>query len=70
MSKEKPSAPGGRNDPGAALEKLEAPKLNWKVLAQIGVALAVVWIIAGMLSSWIGIWAKVSRTVALAGVVS
>jgi hypothetical protein len=56
VSKEKPSAPGGRNDPGAALEKLEAPKLNWKVLAQIGVALAVVWVIAGMLSSWIGIW--------------
>lgn len=52
----KPSAPGGRKDPSEALQELEAPKLNWKILAQIGVAVAVVWVIAGMLSSWIGIW--------------
>ncbi len=69
MSSNKPSAPPGRKDPSAALQELEAPKLNWKILAQIGVAVAVLWVIAGMLSTWIGIWGFVVAGVLTAVVI-
>lgn len=36
------------------MEQIEQPKLNWKVLGLIGLALAVVWVIAGILEPTIG----------------
>ncbi|MBX3247109.1 MAG: tetratricopeptide repeat protein [Myxococcales bacterium] len=56
MAKNKTKPAPGRMDPNAALEQLEMPKMNWKVIAQIGVAVAVLWVLAGMLSVWVGIW--------------
>lgn len=39
---------------GEALDQIEQPKMNWKVLGLIGVALAVLWVIAGILQPNIG----------------
>jgi hypothetical protein len=41
-------------DVGEALDQIEQPKMNWKVLGLIGVALAVTWVIAGILQPNIG----------------
>ncbi|MEZ4288572.1 MAG: hypothetical protein R3A47_10610 [Polyangiales bacterium] len=46
----------GRPDPAQALQQLERPKANWKVIAQILVAMAVVWVIAAMMIPYIGYW--------------
>lgn len=48
-----------RADPAQALEGLERPSMNWKVLAQIAVGIGVVWLIAGLVSPYIGIWGYV-----------
>lgn len=39
---------------GEALEQIEQPKMNWKVLGLVGLALAVFWVIAGILQPNIG----------------
>ncbi len=39
---------------GEALDQIEQPKMNWKVLGLIGLALAVLWVIAGILQPNIG----------------
>lgn len=41
---------------GEALENLERPSMNWKVVGQIAIGFAVVWIVAGMLTPYIGYW--------------
>jgi len=49
----------GQRDPAKmaeALDGLERPKMNWKVVAQIGVGFAVLWVVAGMLMPYIGFW--------------
>lgn len=45
-----------RPDPREALEKMERPQVRWKVIAQIGVAFAVVWVLAGASVPYIGYW--------------
>ena len=45
-----------RRDPAEALAKLEKPKINWKVLAQIGAGVATIWVIAAMLVPYVGFW--------------
>ncbi len=53
--KKKPAVPT-KKDPAEALEQLERPSMNWKILAQIVVAIGVVWLIAGLLSPYISYW--------------
>ena len=48
-----------RADPAEALEGLERPTMNWKVLGQIAVGIGVIWLIAGLVSPYIGIWGYV-----------
>lgn len=43
-------------DPTKALETLEQPRTNWKVIAQIAAGAAVLWIMAVGLMPWIGWW--------------
>jgi hypothetical protein len=52
-----------RPDPAAALEKLEAPKVRWKIVAQVVLGFAVVWALAIGLMPWIGIWGIVGAGV-------
>jgi hypothetical protein len=56
-------------DTAQALEQIEQPKMNWKVLGLIGLALGVVWVISGILQPTIGnvglIFAGVLTVVAL-----
>ncbi|MGD8606976.1 MAG: tetratricopeptide repeat protein [Myxococcales bacterium] len=54
MAKPKKQITAAPKDPEAALEQIEQPKMNWKVLGLIGLALAVVWVIAGILQPTIG----------------
>ncbi|MEM1415741.1 MAG: hypothetical protein AAGH15_12615, partial [Myxococcota bacterium] len=60
MAKKKRPAPPSADDARAkaaeALGKLEQPTVNWKVIAQVGVGLLVLWVIMGMLSPYLGIW--------------
>jgi hypothetical protein len=42
-------------DPAEAIAQLEAPKIKWSVIAQIGGAFAVLWLTAFMAEQWIGI---------------
>lgn len=51
-----PSAEEARAKAAEALGNLEQPKVNWKVVAQVGVGLLVLWVIMGMLSPYLGIW--------------
>ncbi len=55
MAKPKKQITAGPKDVGEALEEIEQPKMNWKVLGLIGLALAVVWVIAGILQPTIGL---------------
>ncbi len=64
----KPKMPEKR-DLGDALANMEQPKFNWKIVAQIGVAFLVVWVIAGMLTPYIGIWGLVIAGVLTAAAV-
>ena len=45
-----------KRDMSEALEQLERPSMNWKIIAQVGVALLVIWVIAGMVSPYISYW--------------
>ncbi|KPK15579.1 MAG: hypothetical protein AMJ62_08695 [Myxococcales bacterium SG8_38] len=54
MAKPKKQITAAPKDVGEALAEIEQPKMNWKVLGLIGLALAVVWIIAGILQPTIG----------------
>lgn len=52
MAKKVPSRP----DPKAALENLERPTLQWKVILQIVGAFAILWLVAFMLVPYIDYW--------------
>ncbi len=54
MAKAKKQITAARKDIGEALDQIEQPKMNWKVLGLIGLALAVLWVIAGILQPNIG----------------
>ncbi|MBT8454222.1 MAG: tetratricopeptide repeat protein [Deltaproteobacteria bacterium] len=54
MANAKKQITAAPKDASEALEQIEQPKMNWKVLGLIGVALAVVWVIAGILQPSIG----------------
>ncbi|MGB5683647.1 MAG: hypothetical protein WBM47_17500, partial [Polyangiales bacterium] len=54
MAKPKKQITAAPKDIGEALDQIEQPKMNWKVLGLIGLALAVVWVIAGILQPNIG----------------
>ena len=41
---------------GEALANMEKPKTPWKLLIQIGIGFAVLWVVAGMLMPYIGYW--------------
>jgi tetratricopeptide (TPR) repeat protein len=41
-------------DAAEALQQIEQPRMNWKVLGLIGLALAVIWVVAGILQPTIG----------------
>lgn len=45
-----------RPDPAEALAKLEQPGIKWKVVLQIVVAFAVLWVVGFMVVPWIGYW--------------
>ncbi len=54
VAKPKKQITAAPKDIGEALDQIEQPKMNWKVLGLIGLALAVVWVIAGILQPNIG----------------
>ncbi len=54
VAKPKKQITAAPKDTTEALEQIEQPKLNWRVLGLIGLALAVVWVIAGILQPSIG----------------
>ena len=54
VAKRKKQITAAPKDTTEALEQIEQPKLNWRVLGLIGLALAVVWVIAGILQPSIG----------------
>ena len=54
MAKPRKQITAAPKDMGEALDQIEQPKMNWKVLGLIGVALAVLWVIAGILQPNIG----------------
>ncbi len=51
-----PDAKARQAEMGDALSKLEKPKTPWKILIQIGIGFAVLWVVAGMLMPYIGYW--------------
>ena len=53
--RKKPSLPE-RANVGEALQQLERPKTPWKIIAQIAFAFVVIWVLAGMLTPYIGYW--------------
>jgi tetratricopeptide (TPR) repeat protein len=54
VAKPKKQITAAPKDIGEALDQIEQPKMNWKVLGLIGLALAVLWVIAGILQPNIG----------------
>jgi tetratricopeptide (TPR) repeat protein len=54
VAKPKKQITAAPKDNAEALEQIEQPKMNWKVLGLIGLALAVIWVIAGILQPNIG----------------
>ncbi|MDH3202010.1 MAG: tetratricopeptide repeat protein [Myxococcales bacterium] len=54
MAKPKKQITAAPRDAGEALGQLEQPTMNWKVIGLLGVALAVVWVIGGILMPTIG----------------
>ena len=54
MAKPKKQITAAPRDAGEALEQLEQPTMNWKVIGLFAVALAVVWVIGGILMPTIG----------------
>jgi hypothetical protein len=55
VAKKKPAPPKPR-DPAEALENLERPQVKWKIVAQVGVALVVLWGLAIGLVPWVSYW--------------
>lgn len=55
MAKKRP-VPAQRPDPNAALADIEAPRANWKVIAQIALVFVVLWVLAFMAKPFVGIW--------------
>ena len=51
----KPKRPS-RPDPGAALDQVAPPALNWKVIGQIALGFLILWIIAFMAEPFLGWW--------------
>lgn len=51
-----PDAQARQAEMGDALSKLEKPKTPWKILIQIAIGFAVLWVVAGMLMPYIGYW--------------
>lgn len=45
-----------RPDPSAALDNIERPGIKWKVVAQVAVGLAVLWVVAFMTVPWVDYW--------------
>jgi len=43
-------------DLGEALAKTETPRIKWQIVAQIGAALAVLWVTAFMVQPYVGYW--------------
>lgn len=56
MAKPKPPQ---RADPAEALAKLETPSIKWKVIAQVVFGFAIVWLVAFMLTPYVGFWSLV-----------
>ena len=54
VAKPKKQITAAPKDQAVALEEMAEPKMNWKVLGLIGLALGVVWVIAGILQPTIG----------------
>ncbi|HMI93460.1 MAG TPA: tetratricopeptide repeat protein, partial [Polyangiales bacterium] len=53
----KPAKPSTTpRDLGEALAKTETPRIKWQVVAQIGAALAVLWVTAFMVQPYVGYW--------------
>jgi tetratricopeptide (TPR) repeat protein len=54
VAKPKKQITAAPKDVSEALDEIEQPKMNWKVLGLIGLGLAVIWVIAGILQPNIG----------------
>jgi len=55
-----------RPDPAEAAAKIERPAIKWKIVAQIGGALVILWVTAAMTRAFIGIWGLVVMAVVTA----
>lgn len=62
QKKQKPAMPE-TPDMGDALEGLERPSMNWKIVWQVAAGLAVIWLIAGIAQPYLGIWGFVGAGV-------
>ncbi|MAQ17039.1 MAG: hypothetical protein CMN30_19880 [Sandaracinus sp.] len=51
-----PDADARRAEMNEALANMEGPKTPWKLIVQIGIGFAVLWVVAGMLTPYIGYW--------------
>jgi tetratricopeptide (TPR) repeat protein len=47
---------GSRPDPAEALAKLERPGIRWKVILQVALGAAILWVVALMTVPWVGYW--------------
>jgi tetratricopeptide (TPR) repeat protein len=54
VAKARKQITAGPKDASEALQQIEQPRMNWKVLGLFGLALAVTWVIAGILQPTIG----------------
>jgi hypothetical protein len=48
-----------RQDPAETLAQIERPAMNWKVVGQIGLGFAIVWLLSAMVEPWFGYWGYV-----------
>ncbi|MFW6051333.1 MAG: tetratricopeptide repeat protein [Myxococcota bacterium] len=56
MAPPKQDAAAAPSDPAAALGRMERPGIKWKVVVQVALGLAVLWVVAFMTVPWIGYW--------------
>ena len=56
MAKKKKPAAAERPDPAEQLAKMERPHIKWRVIAQIALGFAVVWIVAFMAVPYVSYW--------------
>ncbi len=56
VAKSKSKKGAGRVDPSEALDKLQKPKMQWRVILQIGGALTAVWLLCAFMMQWSGPW--------------